>query len=72
MRKKSRNAYRYDYCSESRPNSEGKATIYHKPRRDYWGNLFDEDTVEGAEPSYIDEDGSNSLIDTEDDHDCFL
>ena len=68
---KKKNLYRNDYSSDFHPNSDGTAAVYHKPRRDYWGNLYDEDTIEGGENPYIDENGADSLFDTEDDHDCY-
>ena len=71
MSKKTRNHYRDDYSSEFHPNADGKAPVYHKPRRNYWGNLYEEDTLVGSQQSYIDEDSSDSLFDAEDDHDSY-
>ena len=71
MGKKSRNHYRDDYCRDFHPKSDGTAPVYHRPRRNYWGNLYEEDTLDGVKPSYVDEDSSNSLFDSEDDHDCY-
>lgn len=53
---RNRNKYRDDYTSEFHPKSKGQ--VYHKPRRNYWGNLYDEDTIEGRERLFIDESGT--------------
>ena len=71
MKKKYLNPYRDDYSQEFHPKAKATSAVYHKPRRNYWGNIFDEDTLEGREKDFIDEDGSNSLFDSEDDHDGY-
>lgn len=68
---RNKNKYRYDSSSEFHPRSNGQAAYYHKPRRNHWGNLFDEDTLEGNRETYQDYSGSNSLYDSEDDNDSF-
>ena len=62
--KKNRN-----FSSVSYPSTDGHPTR-HRPRRNYWGNLYDEDT--------FDEDRHNvtinsdaALYDAEDDHDSY-
>lgn len=67
----SRNKYRDDPSSDFHPRSNGRAAYYHKPRHNYWGNLFDEDTLEGNRESYTDRIGTDSLYDREDDNDSF-
>ena len=68
---RNRNKYRDDYTSECHPKSKGQGKVYHQPRRNYWGNLFDEDTVEGRERLFMDESGTDSLFDPEDSADSF-
>lgn len=52
------------YASAKMPTPDGKSTR-HRPRRNYWGNLFDEDTYqeEKSERQYYD----YSNYDSEDD-----
>lgn len=56
------------YTSTEMPEPDGKSTR-HRPRRNYWGNLFDEDTYqeEKSERQFYD----YSNFDSEDDHSSY-
>lgn len=56
------------YTSSQYPEADGRVTV-HKPRRNYWGNLIDEDTF--TEEQYNHSDYDFSDIDPEDDHDGY-
>lgn len=56
------------YTSVDMPEPDGHST-YHKPRRNYWGNLFDEDTYN--EEISISQNYDYSDYDPEDDHSSY-
>lgn len=57
-----------NYSSVNYPTPDGKSTR-HRPRRNYWGNLYDEDTYdENRKKSH---DYGSALYDSEDDHDSY-
>lgn len=58
-----------NYITTSYPSPDGHPTR-HRPRRNYWGNLYDEDTFDEDRhniTSYSD----TALYDAEDDHDSY-
>lgn len=63
-----KNKHRGSYTSVNMPEPDGHPT-YHKPRRNYWGNLFEEDTFneEPSRPQNYD----YSNFDPEDDHSSY-
>lgn len=61
-------AKKNNYSSVKYPTPDGKSTR-HRPRRNYWGNLYDEDTYD--EDRHRFNDNSSPLYDSEDDHDSY-
>lgn len=55
--------------SSSYPSPDGHPTR-HRPRRNYWGNLYDEDTFDEDSHSNI-ADCDTALYDSEDDNDSY-
>ena len=55
--------------SSSYPSPDGHPTR-HRPRRNYWGNLYDEDTFD-EDRHHFTEDSDTALYDAEDDHDSY-
>lgn len=60
---------KYISHSSSYPSPDGHPTR-HRPRRNYWGNLYDEDTFDEDRHSFT-EDSGTALYDAEDDHDSY-
>lgn len=56
-----------EYSTSEMPIPDGHPT-FHRPRRNYWGNLYDEDTYQ--EDIIVEQDYDYSDFDSEDDH-CF-
>ena len=56
------------YADVEFPNPDGKSTR-HRPRRNYWGNLYNEDTYDEERHSFNDH--GSALYDAEDDHDSY-
>ena len=56
------------YSSVIFPVPDGKSTR-HRPRRNYWGNLYDEDTYD--EECHKLNDHGSVLYDADDDHDNY-
>ncbi len=68
MMKKSYVRNNYDYPIDDNPVSDGKVGI-HKPRRNYWGNLYEEDTYNENATESVNYDYSD--YDSEDDIDSY-
>lgn len=56
------------YSTTEFPTPDGKSTR-HRPRRNYWGNLIEDDTY--SENDYSSSNYDYSDLDNEDDHDSF-
>ena len=57
-----------NYSSVKYPIPDGKSSS-HRPRRNYWGNLYDSDTYD--EERHHNNDYGSALYDSEDDHDSY-
>lgn len=57
-----------NYSSVNYPTPDGKSTR-HRPRRNYWGSLYDEDTYDEERHKFNDH--GSALYDSEDDHDSY-
>ena len=55
--------------SSSYPIPDGHPTR-HRPRRNYWGNLYEEDTFD-EDHHHFTADSATALYDSEDDHDSY-
>ncbi|MBQ7141839.1 MAG: hypothetical protein IJR84_02090 [Bacteroidaceae bacterium] len=60
--------HKNNYSSVNYPTPDGKST-HHRPRRNYWGNLYDEDTYDEERHKF--NDYGSALYDSEDDHDSY-
>ena len=58
-----------NYSSASYPDPDGHPTR-HRPRRNYWGNLFEEDRYVEDRHNF-NADSDRALYDAEDDHDSY-
>lgn len=68
IRKRNDQANSGFYSSTEYPIPDGKS-IFHRPRRNYWGNLIEEDTYDENLVKSSDYDYSD--LDMEDDHDGY-
>ena len=66
-----RNLNGHHYPSSRNTSPDNRAACHHKPRRNYWGNLHDEDTYDEEAYDMGRYDGISSLYDSEDDHDSY-
>lgn len=57
-----------NYSFVKYPTPDGKSSS-HRPRRNYWGNLYDSDTYD--EERHHNNDYGSALYDSEDDHDSY-
>ena len=58
-----------NYTSADYPEPDGYSTR-HRPRRDYWGNVYDRDTFD-QDRHNMNADCDSALFDAEDDNDSY-